>query len=504
MKKFFSVIVAIIILLGTVNVSVYALETKIQSNYIGMQLGNSKAVYNDKYIDIDSEKSSPKMEDTRTMVPVRFVSEKLMAKVDWIDSEKKIIITKNDTSLEFNLGSNTAIKTTKIEKDISGGIETGEEEPGTRPVIITETVFIDAPPRMINTRTFVPLRLIAETFGFFVYWDDVTHIIIISEAEIAQNILAQLFKDVAAKIIIKAASVTLNKTSATLEVKKILQLSATVNPSDTTNKAVKWNSNNNNIATVSANGLVTAIGVGNAVITVTITDGSNKSASCAITVKPLVPDKPDLSKPVPPAGIKLSAPLIYQNPELPTGCEITAATMLINCYGYNQSKINMMNKMPKQGFEVYKGRTYGADLNVAFAGDPKSSYGVAVNLSPIKQTIDGIINKEKHKTYNITGVSYEDLKKYLANGYPVLVWASMGMTSAGNTISWYIKRNGVYTNEIQKYVQGEHCLVLIGFDKNGDPIFNDPQKGQVTYKAANFKSAYERYGKQAMIILGNR
>ena len=83
-----------------------------------------------------------------------------------------------------------------------------------------------------------------------------------------------------------ATGITLSQSTASLVVDKTLQLTATVTPGNTTNKAVTWTSNNTNIATVSSDGLVTAKGVGTATITATTADGSNLSASCAITVTP--------------------------------------------------------------------------------------------------------------------------------------------------------------------------------------------------------------------------
>ncbi len=84
-----------------------------------------------------------------------------------------------------------------------------------------------------------------------------------------------------------ATGVSLNKTSATINTGQTLQLTATVTPSNTSNKAVTWKSSNTAVATVSSSGLVTGKGPGSATITVTTADGSNKSATCALTVKQL-------------------------------------------------------------------------------------------------------------------------------------------------------------------------------------------------------------------------
>ena len=85
-----------------------------------------------------------------------------------------------------------------------------------------------------------------------------------------------------------ASSISLNKTSAELAEGNTLLLRATVFPSNATNKTVTWNTNNSSVATVNNNGLVIAKSVGTATITATTTDFSNLSASCIITVLPLI------------------------------------------------------------------------------------------------------------------------------------------------------------------------------------------------------------------------
>ncbi len=82
--------------------------------------------------------------------------------------------------------------------------------------------------------------------------------------------------------------IKLDKQVLTVENLKTVQLTATVTPADATNKTLKWESGDPAIATVSATGQVTILKKGNVIITATATDGSGKSASCAITVKSAV------------------------------------------------------------------------------------------------------------------------------------------------------------------------------------------------------------------------
>lgn len=80
-------------------------------------------------------------------------------------------------------------------------------------------------------------------------------------------------------------SVSLDKTTHTMDINTKYTLVATVLPADATNKQVTWTSSNSDVVTVN-NGEVTAVGKGSAVITVTTADG-NKTATCTISV--LVP-----------------------------------------------------------------------------------------------------------------------------------------------------------------------------------------------------------------------
>ena len=78
--------------------------------------------------------------------------------------------------------------------------------------------------------------------------------------------------------------ISLNQTSATITEGETLQLTATITPENASNKSVKWESNDAGVASVSTSGLVTANTAGTATITATAQDGSNKTATCSITV----------------------------------------------------------------------------------------------------------------------------------------------------------------------------------------------------------------------------
>ena len=83
---------------------------------------------------------------------------------------------------------------------------------------------------------------------------------------------------------VKVSSVTVQPSSVSIEAGKSVTLTATIAPSNASNKAVGWTSSNTNVAIVSADGVVTGKNVGTCTITATAKDGSGKKGTCSVTV----------------------------------------------------------------------------------------------------------------------------------------------------------------------------------------------------------------------------
>lgn len=84
--------------------------------------------------------------DNRTMVPVRFVSNALGAKVEWTENVKMVVINYEGKTILLTVGENFArIGTKKISLDTSATI--------------------------VNNRTMIPLRFVSECLGGNVYWN---------------------------------------------------------------------------------------------------------------------------------------------------------------------------------------------------------------------------------------------------------------------------------------------------------------------------------------------
>ena len=82
----------------------------------------------------------------------------------------------------------------------------------------------------------------------------------------------------------KATSLSLNKTSLTLVKSLQEQLLATLLP-EGASSPLEWESSDEGVATVDAEGLVTAVAAGTATVTARTTDGTGLSATCSVTVE---------------------------------------------------------------------------------------------------------------------------------------------------------------------------------------------------------------------------
>ena len=92
------------------------------------------------------------------------------------------------------------------------------------------------------------------------------------------------------------SSLTLNQSDAHLKASEALALAATVGPNEATNKKVDWKSDDETVASVSADGVVTAHKVGQTSIHAIANDGGGAKATCTITVDPTMVSSITLSQ----------------------------------------------------------------------------------------------------------------------------------------------------------------------------------------------------------------
>ena len=83
---------------------------------------------------------------------------------------------------------------------------------------------------------------------------------------------------------VSVTGVSIYPTSINLDIENTSSLSATVTPFNATEQGISWTSSDTDVVTVDQSGKVTAVGAGNATITVKTTDGGH-TATCSVTVK---------------------------------------------------------------------------------------------------------------------------------------------------------------------------------------------------------------------------
>lgn len=88
----------------------------------------------------------------------------------------------------------------------------------------------------------------------------------------------------AAPTIVKATSVSLSPSSLSIHVGGSSTITPTIAPSNASVSLLDWSSDDTNVARVSKDGVVTGVSTGNATITCSTVDGSNKFSTCSVTV----------------------------------------------------------------------------------------------------------------------------------------------------------------------------------------------------------------------------
>lgn len=192
---------------------------------------------------------------------------------------------------------------------------------------------------------------------------------------------------------------------------------------------------------------------------------------------------------------------------LPTGCEVTSLSVLMNYLGFSDASKNYLanNFMPK-------GNIGSTDPNYAFIGTPSSSSSYGAYANTIVRTAKNYFSAKGTDNYsvqNITGASMSDLYEQIDNGNPVLVWITMNCTSTrAYGATWTLNRGTAYTEPGTgtysfTWKKSEHCCVMVGYNKaKGTVILADVLEGDglTEYTIPEFESAYRWLGNQAIII----
>jgi uncharacterized protein YjdB len=187
--------------------------------------------------------------------------------------------------------------------------------------------------------------------------------------------------------------------------------------------------------------------------------------------------------------ITTDVPLIMQNPELPTGCESVALTMVLNSLGYNLSKTTIA--------DYYLPRN-GANFAVSYYGNPHSVHGAGCFAPCITNTANTFLiqHGSSKRAHDVTGTSLSDLTKYIDQGIPVIVWSSVHLRAV-NFTGWTCTWNG----RTYRWYSSEHCVVMYGYNAKHTSVYiSDSIDGKVVRNWSAFESIYNTAGMNAVVI----
>ena len=133
------------------------IPTQPEQTIIVLQIGKSAFTVNGSEKTLDSP---PILKNGRTLLPIRAIIESLGGTVEWDNTQRKVKITLKDKTIELWIGKNTA--------KVNGAD------------VIIDSSNSKVVPEIINGRTMLPLRFVAENIGAEVNWDGDTKTVTIT------------------------------------------------------------------------------------------------------------------------------------------------------------------------------------------------------------------------------------------------------------------------------------------------------------------------------------
>ncbi len=160
MKKLMSLLVVFMLLAVSITGCTAAPTEDIPSvadNFtIIMQIDNPNMTVNDKRKEIDPGMGTvPIVINDRTLLPVRAVVEEIGGIVEWDDETQTVLLGYRNDVITLAIGNRTAYLNDTLK-------------------------MLDTVPVVINGRTMLPIRFVAEGFGFTVEWEEQTQTVIIT------------------------------------------------------------------------------------------------------------------------------------------------------------------------------------------------------------------------------------------------------------------------------------------------------------------------------------
>ena len=195
-------------------------------------------------------------------------------------------------------------------------------------------------------------------------------------------------------------------------------------------------------------------------------------------------------------------PIVYQMPQLPTGCEITALTMVLQYYGLDADKEEMatdyLPTSPSTNrYTGSDGRVYGIDLDAYFVGSPFDDSGIICGPQAIVTAANQYLEDQGSSLQAVdrTGATPEELHALVDQDIQVVVWVTIGMTPRQEARSGWYTESGKYVD----WTTNDHCAVLVGYTDTTVWIA-DPLAGLVEYDRDAFEEVFASRDNRCVVL----
>ncbi|EGG16601.1 hypothetical protein DFA_09148 [Cavenderia fasciculata] len=245
----------------------------------------------------------------------------------------------------------------------------------------------------------------------------------------------------------------------------------------------------------------------------------------------------------------IDIPIQYQYPILPTGCEVTSLSMLLQSIEINNNDNNdqpssspfTKESLAKIVFKesdphMVNQQLIGGNPYRSFIGEPTSKESFGMFHQPLAQLLDKMLvdyldringqykvvdltnNTHKHhlqdneskstiesrlnyfeETNDQDDSDVDVLEEFLSNQqHAIVIWMTLELRQPRVTDTWQDEK--IITNQIH-WVSPEHCALLVGYTSK-HYIINDPHTGKVEhYDKELFKKRWRQLGRQAISII---
>ena len=173
------------------------------------------------------------------------------------------------------------------------------------------------------------------------------------------------------------------------------------------------------------------------------------------------------------------------------GCEALALTAALTHFGYELDMDEIVDKY----------LVYSDDYVFGYCGDPHY-FGDGSGIFPpgMVTTIQNFVKDKKAAIYpfDTTGMSMDDLYKFVEKGCPVLIWTTYNRSYPS------IEFSDTYNGIEYPWYPEEHCVCLCGFDKDAHTVqIADSWGGHVDWEdAENFEDVYDEIGRFSVVLMG--